>query len=571
MDKTKIALFSDTVRDKLCQETRNRAALYCVFPDHIQDMDGEFEDSIVKDGKVFNKTIKRQREQLVRAVGEKGYEQVMDEVTYTWFNRFVALKFMEVNGYLPVKVFSSHEAGKSEPDILTQSMNLDFLNIDRDRVITLKSEGKDEELYRYLILRLCNYLHEVMPFLFEPIEDCTELLFPDRLLHTDSILRDLNDIIDEDDWKEVEVIGWIYQDYIAPMKAKVFKDLKMNIKISKEDIPAATQLFTPKWIVKYLVENSVGRLWLESNPNKELQSKFKYFIEQEVKPPENTIFNPEEITVLDPAMGSGHILVYAFEVLYEIYRSQGYLDSVIAPLIINKNLHGLEIDDRAAQLAGFALMMKARMYDRELFSKDISLNLCSIRETRETCTLNREKYPELCRLWDYFIDAKEYGSILKVDGFDFDRFTSEVDLLNGEESLDPYFAGSKLERLMQQARLMSQKYDCVITNPPYMGSKGINPKLKQFVNNEYPDSKRDLFAVFIKKCLDFAQDGGFTSMITMQSWMFLSSFEKLRMKILENHEIDTMVHLGTRAFEQIGGEVVSTMAFVVSEYIWLHS
>jgi len=549
MNKTKTALFSDTVRDKLFEETKNMAALYGILPDRIQDMDNESEDSIVIGGRVFNKTIKHQREQLVRAVREKGFEQVMNDVTYTWFNRFVALKFMEVNGYLPVKVFSSHEAGKSEPDILTQSLNLDFLNIDKDTVINLKSEGKDEELYRYLILRLCNYLHDVMPFLFESIEDCTELLFPDRLLHTDSILMDLNDIIDEADWKEVEVIGWIYQDYIAPMKDKVFKDLKKNIKISKENIPAATQLFTPKWIVKYLVENSVGRLWLE----------------QEVKSPENKIFSPEQITVFDPAMGSGHILVYAFEVLYEIYRSQGYLDSEIAPLIINKNLHGLEIDDRAAQLAGFALMMKARMYDRELFGKDILLNLCSIRETRENCTLNREKYPELCRLWDLFIDAKEYGSILKVDGVDFDRFTSEVDLLNREESLDPYFAGSKLEHLEQQARLMSRKYDCVITNPPYMGSKGINSKLKQFVNNEYPDSKRDLFAVFIKKCLDFVQDGGFTSMITMHSWMFLSSFEKLRIKILENHEIDTMVHLGTRAFEQIGGEVVSTTAFVVRE------
>jgi len=369
MDKASIIRFSDTVREKLLQETQRKAAYYGIFPDTIQNVDQEFEDSIVIGGRVFNKKIRQQREQLVREVREKGYDQVMDKITYTWFNRFVALKFMEVNGYLPVKVFSSDEPKKQEPDILTKSLKLDFLNIARDTVIDLKSGGKDEELYKYLTLSLCNYLNDIMPFLFEPIEDYTELLFPGKLLHTDSILVDLNNIIKEDDWKEVEVIGWIYQDYIAPRKEKVFADLKKNIKISKENIPAVTQLFTPKWIVKYLVENSVGRLWLESNPSKDLQATFRYFIEQETRPPEKRILSPEEISVLDPAMGSGHILVYAFEVLHEIYRSQGYLESEIAPLILNKNLYGLEIDDRAAQLAGFALMMKARMYDKELFNK----------------------------------------------------------------------------------------------------------------------------------------------------------------------------------------------------------
>jgi len=565
MDKASIIEFSNTVRDRLYEETKNRASNYGIFPDKIQDVDKEFEDSIVIGGRVFNRKIKRQREQLVREVREKGYDQLIDEVTYTWFNRFVALKFMEVNGYLPgnVKVFSSNEAGKTEPDILSKSLKLDFLNIDRNAVIDFKSGGKDEELYKYLTLSLCNYLNKIMPFLFENIEDHTELLFPDKLLHTDSILRDINGIIKEEDWKEVEVIGWIYQDYINPRKTKVFADLKKNIKISKENIPAATQLFTPKWIVKYLVENSVGRLWLESNPNKDLQSKFRYFIEQETRPPEKKISSPEEISVLDPAKGSGHILVYAFEVLYEIYRSQGYLESEIAPLILNKNLYGLEIDDRAAQLAGFALMMKARMYDKELFSKKISLNLCAIQETREECALNRGKYPELCRLWDFFIDAKNYGSILKVEGFDFERLRGEIEVLKKDGTLDFAFVGSKLEQLVKQARLMSRKYDCVVTNPPYMGSRGMNSKLANFVKIQYPYTKSNLFAVFVEKCLDFTKDNGFTSMITMQSWMFLTSYEKLRAKILEKHEIDTMIHLGPRAFEQIGGEVVSTMAFVV--------
>ena len=563
LDKKRIAQFSDTLRDKLSEETTKKASYYRILPDSIQSVDDEFEDSIVIGGKVFNKNIKHKREQLVREIKEKGYVQVMDEVTYTWFNRFVALKFMEVNGYLPVAVFSSGEAGKHEPDILTRSLSLDFLDIDRDAVIDLKSEGKDEELYRYLILRLCNYLNDIMPFLFESIEDYTELLFPERLLHTDSILVDLNDIIDEADWREVEVIGWIYQDYIAPRKEKVFADLKKNIKISKENIPAATQLFTPKWIVKYLVENSVGRLWLESNPNSDLQSKFRYFIEQETRPPEKRILSPEEISVLDPAKGSGHILVYAFEVLYEIYRSQGYLESEIAPLILNKNLYGLEIDDRAAQLAGFSLMMKARMYDKELFNKKVDLNLCAIQETRDDCTLSRERYPQLCRLWDFFIDAKDYGSILKVERFDVENLGDEVELLKRDGTLDSVFVGSKVDELVRQVGVMERKYDCVVTNPPYMGSGNMNSKLKQFVNNEYPDSKSDLFAVFIEKCLSFTQETGFISMITMQSWMFLKSFEKLRVNILENYEIDTLVHLGPRAFEQIGGEVVSTTAFVV--------
>ena len=565
MDKAKIAQFSDTLREALLQETRKRAAHYGILPDSIRDVDEEFEDSIVINGEVSNKRIKQQRKRLAGEVTKKGYEQVMDEVTYTWFNRFVALKFMEVNGYLPVRVFSSEEADKSEPDILTKSLSLDFLDIDRDAVIDLKSEGKDEALYKYLVLHLCNYLHEIMPFLFESIEDYTELLFPDKMLHTDFILQDLNDIIADDDWKEVELIGWIYQDYINPRKDRVFADLKKNIKISKENIPAATQLFTPKWIVKYLVENSVGRLWLESNPNKELQSKFKYYIEQETRIPQKRIVSPEEISVLDPAKGSGHILVYTFEVLYEIYRSQGYLESEIAPLILNKNLYGLEIDDRAAQLAGFALMMKARMYDKDLFNKMISLDLCAIQETREECTLNRGKYPQLCRLWDFFFDAKNYGSILKVEGFDFERLGDEFETLKKDGTLDSVYVGPKVEQLVKQAKLMGRKYHCVVTNPPYMGSGNMNSKLADFVKKQYPDSKRDLFAVFIEKCLEFTEDRGFTSMITMQSWMFLSSFEKFRANILGQHEIDTMVHLGPRAFEQISGEVVSTTAFVVRE------
>ena len=279
--------------------------------------------------------------------------------------------------------------------------------------------------------------------------------------------------------------------------------------------------------------------------------------------PVKKISSPEDISVLDPAKGSGHILVYAFEVLYEIYRSQGYLESEIAPLILNKNLYGLDIDDRAAQLAGFALMMKARMYDKELFNKKIALNLCAIQETREECALNRGKYPELCRLWDFFIDAKNYGSILKVEGFDFERLRGEVDLLKKEGTLDFVSVGSKLEALVKQASLMSRKYDCVITNPPYMGSGGMNAKLKQFVNIEYPDSKNDLMTCFMEKGFEFLSDDGFLAMINIPSWMFLSSFQTLREKILKNHTIYSLLHNGRGIF----GADFGTVAFVINERI----
>jgi hypothetical protein len=313
----------------------------------------------------------------VKEVKEKSYDRVMDEVTYTWFNRFVALKFMEVNGYLPVAVFSSGEAGKHEPDILTQSLDLDFMDIDRDAVLNLKSEGKDEELYRYLILHLCNHMHEIMPFLFESIEDYTELLFPDKLLHTDSILGDLNGSIAEEDWREVEVIGWIYQYYVAPLKEKVFKDMKKNIKISKENIPAATQLFTPHWIVRYLVENSLGRLWMLNHPRSRLFEQMGYYIKPEQ--PETDflkINSPEEIKICDPACGSGHILVYAFDLLYSIYEEEGYAHSEIPEKILSHNLFGIEIDERARELAAFALTMEARKKHCNFFHNPVQPNIC---------------------------------------------------------------------------------------------------------------------------------------------------------------------------------------------------
>ncbi len=573
MDKKKIAQFSDALRNRLLDDTTKRAKYYRILPDSIQSVDNEFEDSIVIGGKVFNSNIKDKREQLVHEIKEKGYAQVMDEVTYTWFNRFVALKFMEVNGYLPLKVFSSEDASKHEPDILTQSLNLDFLNIDRNKVMDLKSEGKDEELYQHLILSLCNYMNKIMPFLFEPIEDYTELLFPEKLLHTDSILGVLNDIIDEGDWKEVEVIGWIYQYYIAPRKERVFKDLKKNIKIKKEDIPAATQLFTPHWIVRYLVENSLGRLWMLNRPHSRLFEQMEYYIKPEQTETDFLKINsPEEIKVCDDACGSGHMLVYTFDLLYSIYEEEGYSHYEIPEKILTHNLFGIEIDKRAGELAAFALAMKARRKHRNFFSNPVQPNICALQsisfeddELRSyIAAIGSNLFTaELQRTLLLFEEADNFGSLIRPTTTNVSDIRHMLNEKNLSGNLTLFTTHQKVLKVLEQADYLSPKYHVVIANPPYMGGKGMNARLKTFAQDNYPNSKSDFFAMFIERNLDMAIQKGMVAMITMQSWMFLSSFKKLRYKILNNDTILSMSHLGPRAFDSISGEVVSTTAFVI--------
>jgi DNA modification methylase len=573
MDKASIIRFSDTVRDKLFRETQRKAAYYGIFPDSIQDVDEEFEDSIVIGGRVFNKRIKQQREQLVKEVREKSYEQVMDKITYTWFNRFVALKFMEVNGYLPVKVFSSDEPNKQEPNILTKSLEPGFLNMDRDTVLDLKSGGKDEELYKYLTLSLCNYLNDIMPFLFEPIEDYTELLFPGKLLHTDSILGDLNDIIKEDDWKEVEVIGWIYQDYIAPRKEKVFKDMKKNTKISKENIPAATQLFTPHWIVRYLVENSLGRLWMLNRPHSRLFEQMEYYIKPEQTETDFLRINsPEEIRICDPACGSGHMLVYAFDLLHSIYEEEGYALSEIPEKILSHNLFGIEIDKRAGELAAFALTMKARKKQHNFFRNPVQPNICALQsisfeddELRSyIAAIGSDLFTtDLQRTLLQFEEADNFGSLIRPATMNVSDIRHMLNEKNLSGNLVHFTTHQKVLKVLEQTDFLSPKYHVVIANPPYMGGKGMNAGLKIFAKDNYPNSKSDFFAMFIERNLDLAMQKGMVAMITMQSWMFLSSFEKLRENILNNNTILSMAHLGPRAFDSISGEVVSTTAFVI--------
>lgn len=573
MDKANIIKFSDTVREKLLHEVKERAAFYGIHPKEILPLDSEHSDSIVVGGKVFNKKIKSQREQLVREVKNKGYEQVMDEVTYIWFNRFVALKFMEVNEYIPVKVFTSDDSERTEPGIITHALELDFLDLDPDNVLDMKAENKDEELYKYLILRLCNYLNQTMPFMFEKIEDYTELLFPENLLHVDSIVKDINEIIPEDDWREVEIIGWIYQYYIAPRKEKVFKNLKKNVKISKENIPAATQLFTPHWIVRYLVENSLGRLWMLNRPSSSLYEKMDYYIKP--NEPETDflkVSSPEDIKVCDPACGSGHMLVYAFELLYTIYEEEGYDSSEIPETILAHNLYGIEIDKRAGALAAFALTMKARRKNRRFFQNPVQPNICVLESVSfeegelnaYTSAVGREMFTNDIRATLLqFNEADNFGSLIRPQAEDVSEILKLPKPKILSENLTLLSTHQKVMQALKQADYLSPKYHVVVANPPYMGSKGMNAGLKDFAKKQYSNSKSDFFAMFIERDLDLAMEKGMVAMITMQSWMFLSSFEKLRASILDDNTILSMAHLGPRAFDSIGGEVVSTTAFVL--------
>ena len=486
---------------------------------------------------------------------------------------------MEVNGYLPtgVRVLSSTEPGKTEPDIITHAEYLD-LDLNQEVVARLKDENDTEELFRYLLVKQCNELNKILPGLFEEIGDYTDILLPKNLLSEGSVIRRLVSDIPEEYFKEqVEIIGWLYQYYISEKKDEVFAGLRKNKKITKENIPAATQLFTPKWIVKYMVENSLGRLWQEGHPNEELKSKWKYYLDKAEQEPEveerlkkiraeSKDIKPEDITVLDPAMGSGHILVYAFDVLFDIYKSAGYSEREIPKLILENNLYGLDIDDRAGQLAYFAVMMKARSKNRRIFRENIDINLCSIQESNgipeETITyfaggekfvskldleeqikdqddlLDQDFEIQARYLINVFHDAKEYGSILEVKKLDFEKIEKRMEEMQSSPNHDAFelqhkqILLEKLPPLIKQAKIMSGKYDVVVTNPPYMGRRGMNNELKKYVDEHYRDSKNDLCAVFIERGLSFLNRNGFNAMVTMHSWMFLDSFKNLRKSII---------------------------------------
>lgn len=581
MDKQAIKGFSQRARNKLIEDVKQRAYILGVLEDEIlkiESFQGGFRIKGRENG-IFTEEEKKQREILINEIEKKDYEQVMEEIAYTWFNRLIALRFMEVNNYLPsgIRVLSSEEEGKTEPDILSQMSFLD-LDIDWDKIEEIESNNKKglvpkrEEIYKHLLIKQCNELGQIMPTVFEEIADYTELLLPDKLLNESSVIRDLVESIEEDDWKtDVEIIGWLYQYYISEKKDEVFADLKKNIKISKENIPAATQLFTPKWIVKYMVENSLGRLWLESHSNEELQSKWEYYLEEaeqeeevkeELEKLKNPDLKPEDIKLLDPAMGSGHILVYAFDLLYDIYLSEGYSERQIPSLILENNLYGLDIDDRAGQLAVFALMMKARSKNRRIFRRKVNLNLVSIQESNDILkeTVNyfagedKELRNDIEYLVETFEDAKEYGSILEVKPIGFNRLEERIEEIK-EETPKMYDQGhrniilEKLPPLVKQGRIMSKKYDVVCANPPYMGNRGMNRELKKYLDDNYKDSKSDLFAAFVESNFKYAKTNGHLGYMTPFVWMFISSYEKLRRKIIKNNSITSLIQLEYSGFK----------------------
>lgn len=604
MNKSSLKNFAIEARNVLMGKIEDKLHIIGISKDGVSKVNVLGNDVEIN-GKLYNK---KSYDALITKYKELGYKELVEESAYTWFNRLTALSYMECNQYIDEKLIYSTTA-KSTPDIIDNYMDAEFFqNFDeklKNRIHELRDNHNIEEMHSILVEGKCRELSKIMPFMFSETGDYAEILFPAGLLIDNSILMKLRkEIVESKEKTEdveivpVELIGWLYQYYNSEKKDEVFEDLnKKNKKITKENIPAATQLFTPDWIVKYMVENSLGKLAVESlGVGESLKKNWRYYIESEI---DNTAekLKIEEIKILDPAMGSGHMLTYSFDVLFDIYESLGWgkKDAVLS--ILKNNIYGLEIDERAGQLASFAIMMKGREKFPRLFKvlerleedERFSLNVLTIEESNSIAEQTRRLIVDntlnsLKELIDNFHDAKEYGSILKLEKTEIETLKGEFKKLkelyekSGQSSM---FSGDshgiietlntwekdndfeKIENLIVQQNLMTDKYDVVITNPPYMGGKGFSDILKKYVEKNYKDSKSDLFAVFIEKCGQYTKEGRYTSMITMHSWMFLSSFENLRKNIIDKNEIDSMVHLGARAFEEIGGEVVQTVAWIM--------
>lgn len=609
MNKTAIKNFAIWARNKLIADVSYDARLIGITEDGIAKPlpqsfgDTQFFDIGTAEPYSISGEAVRQRDKLIEVIQQKekdtdyktAYQYVIEEVAYTWFNRLIAIRFMEVNDYLPshIRVLSS-ESGKLEPDLVTTPFDaeLPFTAEEETQIFQLKQDNKLDEVFRILFLKQCNALNEILPALFEKTKNYTELLLSLSVIDQDGVVYHLIHDIPEDDFNierggQVEIIGWLYQYYNTEPKAAAFAK---NGKITKEEIPAVTQLFTPDWIVRYMVENSLGRLWVEGHPDCGLKENWKYYLEEAQQEPEvqaklseirkeYAALNPEDIKLIDPCMGSGHILVYAFDVLMQIYESAGYSQRDAAKSILEHNIYGLDIDDRAYQLAYFAVMMKARQYNRRILNGE---NTCHVYAIQESNSINRAhlKYfgagmddieknaakMQLEGLLDTLTDAKEYGAILNVESYNWDllrRFVAAEDTA-GQISMDSVGVedtAEQLNRLVDIGETMARKYWVTITNPPYAAISNLSPKVNDFVKANYPDSKVDLFAVFIERCGLMTRVSGYQAMITQHAWMFLASYENLRDKLL-NKELINLAHLGPHAFDEINGEVVQTSSFV---------
>lgn len=586
MNKTALKNFAIAARLDLLQRVMNRANLYGVNEETCKSRSFAPSSGFQKlGGALLTREEELQRNALIRRVNQQGYQQTMEEAAYTWFNRFVALRYMQEHQLLPVDQRVLPEAPGQMPEMIREAHQVALDGVDAALVLDMLDRNETTLLYRYLLISLCNALHDPLPQMFEKISDYTELLFPDGLLRDDSVLAALSKIPAED-FQDIQVIGWLYQYYNTELKNETFELLKKNVKITKERIGAATQLFTPEWIVRYMVQNSLGRLWLEGHPEENLRMKWRYYMDEAQQEPEVAAklaeirqgyasMQLEDIKLLDPCMGSGHILVYAFDMLMEIYRTMGYTDRDAVRNIVENNLYGLDIDDRAAQLAYFAVMMKACEYDRRFLRRGIQPHVCAMQESygmpEDAWEYFAGQKNTAQALYRAFEHAKDFGSLIAPDvtPTDLTLLESQMEeMARHAEYADLAIqatiasALSAMQPLMEQARILVQKYDVVVTNPPYMGGSGMNDRLSKYVKDNYPDSKSDLFAVFIERCGEMLNDKGYQAMITQHAWMFLSSYEKLR-GTLQQRELINMAHLGPRAFEEIGGEVVQTTAFVM--------
>ncbi len=566
MDKNAIKKFAVWARQKLIDHVSQKAMQYGIEKDNIIDAAA---DSI--NGRVLTDTQKNQRRALISQINAKGYEEVMEEVAYTWFNRLIALRFMEVNGYLPtrVRVFTDEE-NNFKPQIIDEALHLDLDGLNMDKVYEFKNANQTEELYKYLLITQCNALNSVLPGMFQRISDYTELLLPDNLLREGSVIEQMISTIPEEDWQDaVQIIGWLYQYYNTELNELVYDGSYAREKIEKDFIPAATTIYTPDWAVRYMVENSLGRLWMEGHPGDELKSGWKYYLEEAEQEPEvqaqlaeiskeYAVMTPEQIKCIDPCCGSGHILAYLFDVLVQIYESYGYTTREAVESIVKNNLYGLDIDDRAAQLAYFAVMMKARQYDRRFFSRQIQPNVYAIQESNSIDRYALEYFcngdSKLKAAMDSIIkemhDAKEYGSILNITPVDFAALYARFDEVKDDIHISREVALNSLLPLVQVAETLAEKYDVIVTNPPYLGSSRFDPALEQYIKKHFADVKADLSMVMFKKMLTKqVKKNGFVSFITTSSWMFLSSFEKLRAVVFDNTSIDSLVDFGTELFD----------------------
>lgn len=566
MNKSAIQKFAVWARRELIEQVSQRAYQYGVTAQGY----GSPEDSVIN-GRVLSEHEKKQRKELIRQIQSKGYDQVMEEVAYTWFNRFIALRFMEVNNYLPthIRVFSDVN-GNFKPEILSAALSIDLPGLDRDKVIRYIDGNQEDDLYRYLLLTQCNALNEPLPLMFEKMGSYTELLLPNNILREDGVIGRMVSDIPEDDWTDqVQIIGWLYQYYISELNEQVYDGDMSKKRIPKELMPAATTIYTPDWAVRYMVENSLGRLWIEGHPDEELRSEWKYYLDEAEQEPqvqgqlakirtEYAALRPQDIRLIDPCMGSGHILSYAFDIMIKIYEKSGVSRRDAAKSIVENNLYGLDIDERASQLAYFAVMMKGCQYDRRFLQRGAQPKVYTIPESNELDNATVDYFinndPKIQKdfgtIVKEFRDAKEYGSILNISLADFDLLYARVEEVRDDISLYCQNVTEQILPLIQAAEVMSAKYDVVVTNPPYLGSARFSKKLDEYAKKNYEIANKDLSMIMYKAAIDnYIRQNGFIAFITTSSWMFLSSFEKLRMYINEAVSLYTIVDFGTELFE----------------------